>query len=56
MKLLSFNGDANIDIQKTGRIQTKNTEFSKLHAFPMAQNLPGLGKLPNLGVKMDKNV
>ena len=22
----------------------------------MAQNLPGIGRLPNLGIKMDKNV
>ena len=30
--------------------------FSKLHATLMAQNLPEIGRLPNLGVKINKTV
>ena len=50
------NRNANINIQKIGRIQTKKRRFSKLHATSMAQSLPEIRRLPNLGVKMDKNV
>ena len=48
--------DANIKIQKKGRIQTKIGRSSKLHANSMAQTLPEIGRLSNLGIKMDKNV
>ena len=44
--------DANINVQKIGRIQTKIREVSKSHATSMAQNLPEIGRLPNLGVKL----
>ena len=48
--------DANINIQKIGRIEQKTRRFSKLHATSMAQNLPKIGRLPNYDVKIDKNV
>ena len=40
---------ANIHIQKMGR-------FTKLHATLRTQNLPEIGRLPYLGVEIDKNV
>ena len=40
--------------QKLGGFKQKIGRFSKLHATSMAQNLPEIRKLPNLGVKMDK--
>ena len=42
--------DANIK----GRFKQKIGSFSKLHATSMTQNLPEIGRLPNLDVKMDK--
>ena len=48
--------DANINIHKIGRIQTKNMEVFKITYNLMAQSLPEIGRLPNLGVKMDKIV
>ena len=48
--LQHFFRDANINIQKIERIQTKNREVFKI--TPMAENLPEIGRLPNLCVKM----
>ena len=46
--------DANINIQKIGRIQTERGRFLTLQAISMTQNLPERGRLPNLGVKWTK--
>ena len=42
--------------RKYGGFNDKIRRFSKLHATFMAQNLPEIGRLPNLSVKIDKNV
>ena len=41
---------------KYGGFIQKIGSFSKLHTTSMAQNLPEIGRLPNMGVKMDTNV
>ena len=38
--------------RKYGGFKQKLGRFSKLHATSMAQNLPEIGRLPYLGVKM----
>ena len=42
--------------RKYGGFKPKNFSFSKLHATSMAQNLPEIKRLPNVGAEMDKNV
>ena len=41
--------------RKEGGFKPKIGRFSKLHVTSMAQSLPEIGRLPNLGVKMDKS-
>ena len=42
--------------RKLGGFKHKIGRFSKLHETSMVQNLLEIGRMPNLGVKMDKNV
>ena len=41
--------------RKYGGFKQKIGMFSKLQATLMTQILPEIGRLPNLGIKMDKN-
>ena len=56
MPIFHFSEMPTLTSRKYGGLKQKIWRFSKLHATSMAQSLPEIRRLPDLGVKMDKNV